>query len=66
MKPLECQIIAICGPGLDLNLAQATVMPQTEEDEKNFVTKYIIGCDPAHDARGTDISNSEGSPKSSE
>lgn len=57
--------VVVAGPNLEVDLCQASMLPQTEEDEKAFVTKYIVGVDTSNDTGRNDRSNSQDSQKSS-
>lgn len=56
-------VVVIEGPNLKADLCQASVMPQTEEDQEKFITKYIVGAD-VNDERRNDGSHIQDSRKS--
>lgn len=67
MQPVKMNVVAIEGPDLKANLAEAKLLPQSEEDEKLFVKKYILNNDVVFgehikvtpdDTSGNDGSNS--------
>lgn len=64
-KVVQLDSIAIAGPNLNVNFAQAKMMPQSKEDQEKFITKYIIGIDPDNDSRREDGNNPESSQESS-